>query len=131
MIKLQIIGSLGKDAIVKEVNGKQVINFSVAHLEKWKDAQGNQKERTTWVEAAYWNDSQKLAQYLTKGSQVFIEGSPEADAYLANDGSAKGTLRVRVMNIQLLGGKREAQPGQQQTAAAPVAPVSADDDLPF
>ena len=49
MIKLQVIGNLGKDCNVKEVNGKNVINFSVAHSERYKDSQGNQKERTTFV----------------------------------------------------------------------------------
>jgi len=40
MIKLQVIGNLGKDCVVNTVNGKNVINFSVAHTEKYKDAQG-------------------------------------------------------------------------------------------
>ena len=56
MIKLQVIGNLGKDGTVNTVNGKNVINFSVAHTEKYRDAQGTQKERTTWVECAYWTD---------------------------------------------------------------------------
>ena len=43
MIKLQIIGNLGADCIQKEINGKTVINFNVAHSEKYKDAQGNPK----------------------------------------------------------------------------------------
>ena len=47
MIKLQIIGNLGKDCILKEVNGKKVINFSVANTERYKDSSGNQKEKTT------------------------------------------------------------------------------------
>ena len=111
MIKLQIIGNLGKDCTVKEVNGKNVINFSVAHTEKWKDAQGNAMARSTWVEAAYWTDKTAIAQYLTKGKMVYLEGQPEADAYLANDGAAKGTLRLRVSQVQLLGG------GEQQPAA--------------
>lgn len=46
MIKLQIVGNLGKDCILKEVNGKNVINFSVAHTERYKDSKGEQKERT-------------------------------------------------------------------------------------
>ena len=45
MIKLQIVGNLGEDCIQKEVNGKNVINFNVAHTEKFKDAQGNSKEK--------------------------------------------------------------------------------------
>ena len=50
MIKLQVIGNLGKDAVVNNVNGKSVINFNVAHTERYKDAQGVQKDRTTWVD---------------------------------------------------------------------------------
>ncbi|CAN5827226.1 single-stranded DNA-binding protein [soil metagenome] len=112
MIKLQIVGNLGKDCIVKEVNGKNVINFSVAHSEKFKDAQGNPKERTTWVECAYWTDRTAVAQYLTKGKTVYAEGSPEADAYTNKDGQAAATLRMRVQSIQLLGGNNE-QPSSQ------------------
>lgn len=103
MIKLQIIGNLGKDCIVKEVNGKNVINFSVAHTERYKDGQGNQKERTTWVECAYWTDRTAVAQYLTKGRTVYAEGTPEADPYMNKEGVASATLRMRVQNVQLLG----------------------------
>lgn len=149
MIKLQIVGNLGKDCIVKEVNGKNVINFSVAHTERYKDAQGNQKERTTWVECAYWSDRTAVAQYLTKGKMVYAEGSPEADAYTNKEGQIAATLRMRVQNIQLLGGG-ETQGAQQgnvtnvgssYNTGAPTNPVvkteptpqvsSLDDDLPF
>ncbi len=109
MIKLQIIGNLGKDCIVKEINGKHVINFSVAHTERFKDAQGNQKERTTWVECAYWTDRTAIAPYLLKGTTVYAEGSPEADAYTNKEGQAAATLRMRVQNIQLLGSNKESQ----------------------
>lgn len=102
MIKLQIIGNLGKDCIVKEVNGKNVINFSVAHSEKFRDAQGVEKERTTWVECAYWIEKTNVSQYLTKGRTVYAEGYPQADAYANKDGQPAATLRMRVTNIQLL-----------------------------
>ena len=104
MIKLQIVGNLGKDCIVKEVNGRNVINFSVAHTERYKDSQGNQKDRTTWVECAYWTDKTAVAQYLTKGKMVYAEGSPDADAYMNKDNQAAATLRMRVQSLQLLGG---------------------------
>ena len=115
MIKLQIIGNLGKDCIVKEVNGKNVINFSVAHTEKYKDSQGNPKERTTWVECAYWTDRTAVSQYLTKGRTVYAEGSPEADAYSNKEGQPAATLRMRVQNVQLLGtnSPENASPNQQ------------------
>lgn len=107
MIKLQIVGNLGKDCIVKEVNGKNVINFSVAHSERFKDREGNPKERTTWVECAYWTDKTAVAQYLTKGKTVYAEGAPEADAYLNKDNQPASTLRMRVLNLQLLGGNND------------------------
>jgi single-strand DNA-binding protein len=117
MIKLQIVGNLGKDCIVKEVNGKNVINFSVAHTEKFKDAQGNSKERTTWVECAYWTDRTAIAPYLKKGQMVYAEGSPEADGYMNKDNQAAATLRMRVQNVQLLGGRNEGGQGSQPAMA--------------
>ena len=141
MIKLQIVGNLGKDCIVKEVNGKNVINFSVAHTEKFKDAQGNPKERTTWVECAYWTDRTAVAQYLKRGKMVYAEGSPEADAYTNKENQPAATLRMRVQNLQLLGGgdgTGQSNSGGQMASstaggnATRLSEVSdAADDLPF
>jgi len=147
MIKLQVIGNLGRDCIVKEIGGKNVINFSVAHTEKYKDSQGVQKERTTWVECAYWTDRTAISPYLTKGTTVYAEGSPEADVYTNKENVAVATLRMRVQSIQLLGSKNNSD-GQAQSApassnyqqpAASQAPAmaaastasAANDDLPF
>jgi single-strand DNA-binding protein len=49
LIKLTVIGNLGRDAIVRDVQGKSVISFSVAHTEKFKDNMGVQKDKTTWI----------------------------------------------------------------------------------
>ena len=113
MIKLQIVGNLGKDCIVKEVNGKNVINFSVVHNEKYKDSQGVLKERTTWVECAYWTDRTAVAPYLKKGQLVYAEGSPEAEAYTNKENQPAATLRMRVQSVQLLGGSNRENSGQQ------------------
>ncbi|MGB3116444.1 MAG: single-stranded DNA-binding protein [Ferruginibacter sp.] len=145
MIKLQVIGNLGADCIQKEINGKTVINFNVAHSERFKDAQGNLKERTIWVNCAYWTDRTAIAQYLTKGKTVYAEGTPEADAYTNKEGQAAATLRMRVHSIQLLGGNNETQGSNSgnvtYTGAAPAPAVRseaaeavetpASDDLPF
>lgn len=144
MIKLQVIGNLGADCIQKEVNGKTVINFNVAHSEKFKDAQGNLKERTTWVNCAYWTDKTAVAQYLTKGKTVYAEGTPEADAYTNKEGQAAATLRMRVQNLQLLGGTGSDSQGANQgnvthagmstppvVYTTPVHAGSGTDDLPF
>ncbi len=103
MIKIQIIGHIGKDAIVNEVNGKRVINFNVAHSEKFKDQQGNEINKSIWVQCAYWSDKTGVVQYLTKGTRVYVEGQPDIKQYRANDGSNRANITCRVQSIQLLG----------------------------
>jgi len=105
MIKLQVIGNLGKDCVTNTVNGKNVINFNVAHTEKFRDAQGNQKDKTIWVECAYWTDRTGVAPYLKKGTQVYAEGTPEVRTYPKNDGTTGVSLTLRVQSVQLLGGR--------------------------
>lgn len=143
MIKMQVIGNLGKDCVVNTVNGKNVINFTVAHTEKFKDSQGNQQEKTTWVDCAYWTDRTAVAQYLTKGKQVYVEGQPEARSFQRNDGTPGSSLSLRVREVQLLGGRGESGGAYQQPANASSAmsgnsnvPSPGDitepvDDLPF
>jgi single-strand DNA-binding protein len=138
MIKMQIIGRLGKDCVVNTVNGKNVINFSVAHSEKYKDSQGTQQEKTIWVDCAYWTDRTAVSPYLTKGTQVFVEGQPEVRTFTRQDGTSGASLSLRVREVQLLGSRSD---GGSVTAAAPAAspasvPSPADitepvDDLPF
>src|SRR6478609_1066789 len=108
MIKLMVIGNLGKDCIVNNVNGKNVINFSVAHTEKFKDSSGAQREKTTWVECAYWTDRTGISPYLKKGTQVYAEGTPEVRTYQTNDGKSGASLSLRVQSVQLLGSRAES-----------------------
>lgn len=140
MIKLQVIGNLGKDCITNTVNGKSVINFSVAHTEKFRDSSGQQKEKTTWVECAYWTDKTGIAPYLKKGTQVYAEGAPEVRNFTRNDGTAGASLTMRVFSVQLLGGgNRNEQPetsnaynepaSNQATSSGEIP--AAVDDLPF
>ena len=143
MLRLQAIGNLGKDCITSTVSGKTVINFSIAHTEKFKDSQGVQKERTTWVECAYWTEKTGIAPYLKKGQQVYVEGTPELRTYTKNDGTPGTSLTLRVGNIQLLGsanrnenggGGDNAAPGNQsqnRPVSAPAELSDASDDLPF
>ena len=147
MIKLQVIGNLGKDALVNNVNGKNVINFTVAHTERYKDAQGNQKDKTTWVDCAYWTDRTAVAPYLKKGTQVYVEGQPDVRSYTTQDGRQGTTLTLRVASVQLLGakssdggGSNESGSSYQSTPAysepATSAPSAGElteplDDLPF
>jgi single-strand DNA-binding protein len=147
MIKLQVIGNLGKDCATNIVNGKNVINFNVAHTEKFKDAQGNQKDKTIWVDCAYWTERTGIAPYLKKGTQVYVEGTPEVKTYPKNDGTTGVSLTLRVSNVQLLGSRtggdysgvapttNESQ-SYQPAAPANAVPSASDitepvDDLPF
>ncbi len=139
MIKLQVIGHLGKDCITNTVNGKNVINFSVAPSEKFRDATGNVQERTTWVECAYWTERTAIAPYLKKGTQVYVEGNPEVRTYPKKDGGTGASLTLRVFSVQLLGGGRSegSSPVQDnnQYQGQPHSPVAEgeedNDDLPF
>jgi single-strand DNA-binding protein len=142
MIKLQVIGNLGKDCVMNTVNGKNVMNFTVAHTEKFKDSSGAQREKTIWVDCAYWSDRTGLAPYLKKGTQVFVEGAPEVRTYTTQDGKSGASLSVRVQTVQLLGSRGGDSNsgggysgGAASNASQPMneSPVSNDvaDDLPF
>jgi single-strand DNA-binding protein len=142
MIKLQVIGHLGKDCLVNTVNGRNVMNFTVAHTEKFKDAQGMQKDRTIWVDCAYWSDRTGIAPYLKKGTQVYVEGTPDVRTYTTNDGRQGASLTLRVQSVQLLGGGRSESGGQTDSSSAygsggsqsgymPSSDAPQADDLPF
>lgn len=142
MIKLTAIGNLGRDAVLNTVSGKNVINFTVAHTERYKDAQGNQKDKTIWVDCAYWTERTGIAPYLKKGTQVYVEGQPEVRTYTNKDGVHGATLSLRVSSVQLLGGKsNDSGTNVDYQAAASTAPAppttsvgdasDPSDDLPF
>jgi single-strand DNA-binding protein len=119
MIKLMVIGNLGKDCTVNTVNGKNVINFNVAHTEKFKDSTGSQREKTTWVECAYWTDRTGISPYLKKGIQVYAEGTPEVRTYQTNDGKSGASLSLRVQSVQLLGARAEGSMNTQSQERQP------------
>ena len=140
MIKMQVIGNLGKDCVVNTVNGKNVINFTVAHTEKYRDSQGNNQEKTTWVDCAYWTDRTAISPYLTKGKQVFVEGTPEVRSFTRQDGTAGASLSLRVREVQLLGGRGDSVPSVSGTPSmssssgsipSPSEITEPIDDLPF
>lgn len=148
MIKLSVIGNLGKDAVLNNVNGKNVINFTVAHTERYKDAQGTQKDRTVWVDCSYWTDRTGVVPYLKKGTQVYVEGNPDVRTYTTQDGRNGATITLRVLSIQLLGsrpndGSSQPAPGNygntgtapaynsQPAVSSPNELTEPMDDLPF
>lgn len=148
MLRLQFIGHIGKDCTINTVNDRNVINFNVAHTEKYKDKNGNIVEKTTWISCSYWVKSTALAPYLLKGQQVYVEGEPGVDWHNSNGQGANGIVaqqKCNVRNIKLLGkasgGGQPQQPRQQNQQMPPAAsqgdyidpnsitePI---DDLPF
>lgn len=121
MIRISVIGRLGQDATVNNVNGKNVINFSVAYSEKFKNQQGEDVDRTTWVSCAYWTEKFTVANYLKKGTLVYVEGKPEAKTYLnSKTNQTIPQLHSRVTSVQLLS-------SNQTPNEAPVQ----SDDMPF
>ena len=111
MIRLSTIGRLGQDAVVNTVNGKTVINFSMAYSEKFKNQQGEDVDKTTWISCAYWTDKLNVSNYLKKGTLVYMEGKPEAKTYL-NEKTKEtvAQLHSRVTSIQLLSSSKDETP---------------------
>lgn len=143
MIQMTLIGHLGSDAEVKVHGTECVINFSCAHTDKWND-NGIKKERTTWVSCSWWTERSTVAQYLKRGTLVYISGIPEARSWKGKSGDTMCGLNLRVHSLQLLGGKRDGdnQPSQQAPAQtqntttwdsphASNSNSSDDDSLPF
>lgn len=145
MLQVEIIGNIGNDAQVKDFNGKKYIAFNVAHSEKFKNQQGVETERTTWVSVLKPGES-AVAQYLKKGTPVFVRGDLSVKAYKDNAGNWQVGVNCLAREVQLLpGGKRDQNAGTQQEApaepakntnvsSAPAASETGEgnaDDLPF
>lgn len=133
------IAYLGRDAEVNMHGNKSVINFSIAHTEKYKDSNGTVVNKTVWVKCAWWTDKTTIAQYLKKGTQVYAEGIPGVNQWRDNSGENKCELTLRVMQVQLLGSKqgentvsKETNPPLPGSISTPASTdYQTDDDLPF
>jgi single-strand DNA-binding protein len=135
MIKMQVIGVIGQDATINNVNSKTVVNFSVAHSEKYKDQNGQVVNKTVWVNVSYWVDRTTIAQYLKKSTNVYLEGIPSVDVYKNKDGQTVPQLRLRATMVQLLGGnKQDNQQPQAQQPTSGLTPSQEEflsDEAPF
>lgn len=114
MISITAIGNLGQDATVGTVNGRTVINFSLAHTEKFKNKDGVEESNTTWISCAYWTERTSLALYLKKGTQIYIEGKPEAKLYTNKNNQTIPQLNVRITMVQLLNSAKPQEIKQEQ-----------------
>jgi single-strand DNA-binding protein len=106
--KVILIGHLGRDAETGFTPSQIArTKFSVATSRRWKDQQtGEWKEETDWTNVVLWR-SENLAQYLTKGKQVYVEGRLRSHSYEDKDGKKVYATEVVAEEVILLGGRGE------------------------
>ncbi len=106
--KVIIVGNLGQDPETRYMpSGSAVTNFTVATNESWKDKQtGEQRERTEWHRVVMFDRLAEIAaEYLRKGSQVYIEGKLQTRKWQGQDGQDRYTTEIRANEMQMLGGR--------------------------
>jgi single-strand DNA-binding protein len=147
--KVLLIGNLGRDAETKFTpSGISVTRFSVATTRSSKDQQTNEwKEETNWTNVVLWRQ-ENLANYLTKGKQVYVEGRLQTRSYDDKDGKKVYATEVVAEEVILLGGRgdsagfegsqgagRSAAPNKGRGAGGPDEDMGGmqitDDDVPF
>lgn len=136
--KVIIVGNLGKDPESRAMpSGGTATNLTVATTESWKDKQsGEKQERTEWHNVVAFNRlAEIMAEYLKKGSQVYIEGKLQTRKWQDKEGNDRYTTEILANEMQMLGGNSGASTTQQQsrpTQSQPAASQNDDlDDPPF
>jgi single-strand DNA-binding protein len=140
--KVIIVGNLGQDPETRYMpSGSAVTNMTVATNETWKDKQtGEQKDRTEWHRVAMFGRLAEIAaEYLKKGSQVYIEGKLRTRKWQDKSGADRYTTEIIADEMQMLGGGRSGggAPSMGGSSSSPSGPAPApsgddfDDDIPF
>src|SRR3954454_2331555 len=152
--KVILVGNLGRDAELRYTpGGAAVATINMATTEVWNDKGGQRQEKTEWHRVVLWGKSaESLAEYLTKGKQIYVEGRLQTRQWDDKDGNKRYTTEIRGDRIVLLsggggggvgGGGRRSQ-NRGAVAAAPRGgggqhlepmgePINelTDDDIPF
>jgi len=129
--KVLLIGRLGKDPETRYTQaGTAVCNFSLATSEQWIDkSTGQKQEKTEWHNCvSFGKQAETLEKYLSKGSQVYIEGKLTTDQY-EKDGQTHYSTKIKVVEFQFMGGKDQKQEQHTKQTSSPV--TMPDDDIPF
>lgn len=146
--KVIIVGHLGRDPELRYTpQGSAVCNFSMATTDKRRDKSGEFQEVTTWFKVTLWEKKAEVAaKYLTKGTQVYIEGRLRVEEWTDRDGKNRSTLEVQGTEMQFLssgGGRSDDFAGGESSNEAEFAgpadppasefarPAKANDDIPF
>lgn len=118
--KVILVGRLGQDPEVREFsNGGKVTNVSIATSERWTDKQtGEPREMTEWHRVVFNNKLADIAaQYLRKGSQVYVEGGLRTRKWTDKEGKERYTTEIRADSMQMLGRPNEGAPRQSYGGA--------------
>ncbi len=111
--KVILVGNLGNDPETRYTQGGMAVTkISLATSSSRKDKDGNQQERTDWHRVTMFGKLGEIAaEYLKKGSQVYIEGSIRYDKYTGTDGVEKYSTDIIADEMQMLGGRSEGGSG--------------------
>jgi single-strand DNA-binding protein len=142
--KVIVVGNLGQDPETRYMpSGSAVTNLSIATSEAWKDKQsGESKERTEWHRVAMFGKLAEIAaEYLRKGSQVYIEGKLRTRKWQDKSGNDRYTTEIIADEMQMLGGRSgggsssSSSPSSSSSGSyEPSGPAPApefEDDIPF
>ena len=142
--KVILVGNLGRDAELRYTpGGAAVATLNMATTEVWNDKSGQRQEKTEWHRVVLWGKpAESLAEYLTKGRQIYVEGRLQTRQWDDKDGTKRYTTEIRGDRIVLLGGGgggRSAAPsrgGSDETGGhapgpEPYSEPITDDDIPF
>ncbi len=107
--KVQLIGNLGKDPEVKQLDsGKTLAKLSIATSENYKNAEGEKVTDTQWHNLVAWGKTAQIAeQYLKKGNRIAIEGKLINRSYEDKEGVKRYVTEVLVNEILMLGTKNK------------------------
>ena len=135
--KVILVGRIGKDPETRYMpSGGAVTNFSMATSETWKDKDtGEKKEKTEWHNIVMFGKLAEIAaEYLKKGSEVYVEGSLNTEKWQDKDGNDRYTTKIKASVMQMLGGRSsspEPQQSQQESNGGGTGVDPFDDDIPF
>ena len=130
---MNITGRLTRNAEVRTLsNEKQVVNFSVAVNDSYRNKQGERVEQTTYFDCSYWITA-NVARLLTKGTLVELTGRVSTRAWVNKEGEAKAGLNFHTSQIKLHGGGNRAETVQAtaQSESNGFTTEGTEDDLPF
>ena len=137
--KVILVGNLGRDPEVRYTqNGNAVANINLATNEVWNDKSGQRQERTEWHRIVVWGKQAEIAkEYLSKGRQIYVEGSLQTRQWEDKDKQKRYTTEIRCQRFVMLGGRG----GEERTesvgggsAPEPEMPPDmsySDEDIPF